>query len=168
MAEIGVSADVLGKCRLVSSLAGAPMFWLSGRITKRFGVNGVMAMSLLSYIFRFLIYATITNPWYALPAEVMRGMTFASFWASATCHVWNIAPTGLTATMLGILNAMYGGLGQSMGSLVGGILCRKVGISRTFTLCAWADATILVFFMIYQCIYLSRQLNGNQKIDRKK
>ena len=117
--EIGATGKHFGIFRLVSSLAGAPMFWLSGHMTKVIGVDGVMTLSLLSYTIRFLIYGRISNPWNALPAEILRGITFASFWAGATYHVYNISPTGLTATMLGVLNAMYCGLGQSLGSLLG-------------------------------------------------
>lgn len=120
-AELGASGRCIGVCRLVSSLAGAPMFWLSGQVTKAIGVNGVLTLSLVSYLLRFLIYASIQNPWHALPAEVLRGVTFATFWAGSTYHVYNVSPVGLTATMLGILNALYAGLGQSLGSLIGKI-----------------------------------------------
>jgi len=43
----------------VSSLAGGPTFWLSGPISRRIGVNGVMAVTLLAFAVRFLIYATM-------------------------------------------------------------------------------------------------------------
>ena len=59
----GNSGNVLGVCRLVSSLAGGPMFWISGDISKRIGVNGVLTWSLTSYVLRFIIYASIKNPW---------------------------------------------------------------------------------------------------------
>ena len=49
----------MGICRLVSSLAGGPTFWLSGPISRRIGVNGVMAVTLLAFAVRFLIYATM-------------------------------------------------------------------------------------------------------------
>ena len=53
--EIGTTSDQIGICRLVSSISGAPMFWLSGNLTKAIGVDGVMTMSLLSYCLRFFI-----------------------------------------------------------------------------------------------------------------
>lgn len=128
------------------------MFWLSGRLTKAIGVDGVMTMSLLSYTLRFLIYSKATTIWQALPAEILRGVTFASFWAGATYHVYNVSPLGLTATMLGVLNGMYGGLGQSLGSLLGGALSKQFGISKAFTYCARADAVVLGLFIIYQLV----------------
>ena len=59
----GNSGNVLGVCRLLSSLAGGPMFWISGAISKRIGVNGVLTWSFTSYVLRFIIYASIKNPW---------------------------------------------------------------------------------------------------------
>lgn len=96
----GAKGRTLGVMRLCSSLAGGPMFWISGEIIKLIGVNGVMNMSLLSYILRFAIYASVQNAWFALPAEVLRGFSFAMFWSGATYYVYGISPKGLTATMV--------------------------------------------------------------------
>lgn len=96
----GAKGRTLGVMRLCSSLAGGPMFWISGEIIKLIGVNGVMNMSLLSYILRFAIYASVQNAWLALPAEVLRGFSFAMFWSGATYYVYGISPKGLTATMV--------------------------------------------------------------------
>jgi MFS family permease len=140
----------LGIMRLCSSLAGGPMFWISGEVIKLIGVNGVMNLSLLAYIIRFIIYATVKNAWFALPAEILRGFSFALFWSGATFYVYGISPKGLTATMLGTLNGMYGGLGQSLGSLIGGYLSKRYGISSTFKACAAIDLVIFVLYMLYQ------------------
>lgn len=140
------------------------MFWLSSNIIAKIGVNGIMTISLLSYTIRFIIYATIKNPYHAIPAEIMRGATFASFWAGATYHVYKIAPDGLSATFLGILNAMYAGLGQSMGSLLGGALSDKYGISNAFMAAAKFDAVALFGFTSYQLInhIKDKKKRGNQ------
>ena len=59
----GNSGNVLGVCRLLSSVAGGPMFWISGAISRKIGVNGVLTWSFTSYVLRFMIYASIKNPW---------------------------------------------------------------------------------------------------------
>jgi hypothetical protein len=77
--------------------------WLlraTGHITKRLSVMGVLILSLVSYVLRFFIYASIRSPWEGLPAEALRGMTFAAMWASSTYYAHRIAPRGLTATMV--------------------------------------------------------------------
>ena len=55
-----------------------------------------------------------------------------------------------THTQLGLLNGVYGGLGQSLGSLIGGDLVRKGGISSAFYQCAAVDAGLLGVFGLYQ------------------
>ena len=140
----------LGICRLFSSIAGGPMFYLSGQITKMIGINGVLTLSMISYVFRFFNYSMLVNPWQALPAEIMRGITFASFWSASTYYVYNASPKGLTATMLGLLNGVYGGLGQSIGSLIGGMLSKQMGLKKAFFTCGITDLVFLVIFLIYQ------------------
>ena len=93
-------SNILGTCRLASSMAGGPMFWLSNKIVQYLGVEGVLTLSLLSYVARFYTYALMKSAWHAFPAELLRGMTFAAFWSGATYYVYGISPAGLTATMV--------------------------------------------------------------------
>lgn len=150
ISEVGGRGDVLGLLRLASSVAGCPFFWLAGYFHRALGTNGVLGMTLLAYSVRLFNYAAIAKPIHALPAEIIRGASFAVFWTSMTSHVYEKSPAGLTATMLGLLNAMYAGLGQSLGSLIGGGLSKAMGISEAFYLCSSADIVILVVFALYR------------------
>ena len=106
ISEVGGSrGNCLGVCRLVSSLAGGPIFYLSGAITNKIGINNVLSLSLLSYVLRFMNYAIINNPWQALPAEVLRGVTFGLFWSASTYYIYNESPKALTASMLSLVPA---------------------------------------------------------------
>jgi hypothetical protein len=101
LAELDSSSrSIFGPLRLASSITGSAMFWISGLFIKNLGVNGVMVLSLISYILRFFIYGSVRNAWHALPAEMLRGLTFALFWSSATFYVYEISPKHLTATMV--------------------------------------------------------------------
>jgi hypothetical protein len=92
--------SAFGILRLASSLTGGPMFWVSGSIIKKLGVHGVFSLSLFAYVLRFIIYGSVSNIWYALPAEMLRGFTFALFWSASTFYVYEISPKHLTATMV--------------------------------------------------------------------
>lgn len=50
--ELGGTGSVLGVSRLVSSLAGIPMFYFAGDITKRMSIVGVLAAAMFSYCVR--------------------------------------------------------------------------------------------------------------------
>ena len=53
----GKKDNAIGICRLVSSLAGGPTFWLSGPISRKIGVNGVLSVTLLAFGLRFIMYS---------------------------------------------------------------------------------------------------------------
>jgi len=154
--EVGGTGVEMGFSRLVSSSAGVPMFWHSSWITEKLGVEKVYLLSLLSFVARFFIYASMKKPYHGLPAEALRGATFAAFWTSGTVYAHKISPPGMSTTMLMILNAMYGGLGQSAGALIGGKLQSKVGTVKTFLY----SGTFNLFFVIILMLYLSLK-NGS-------
>ena len=61
---------------------------------------------------------------------------------------------------LGLLNGIHGGLGQSIGSLIGGEMVRSMGISAAFNKCAVVDGSLLASFLLSQSVasaYLARQ-----------
>jgi len=152
MREVGGTGKDMGLSRLVSSIAGAPMFWFSGPLTRALGADRVIVLSLLSYVTRFLIYAFMRNPHHGLPAEALRGVTFAAFWSTCTIYAHRVSPPGLHATMLMFLNAMYGGLGQSLGAIIGGKLQHRVGTVRTFLYSAAVDLCFVCIVIVYLSI----------------
>jgi PPP family 3-phenylpropionic acid transporter len=107
MREVGGSGKEMGLSRLVSSVAGAPMFWFSGPLTEMLGADRVLSLSLLSYAVRFFIYAFMRNPYHGLPAEAMRGVTFAAFWSTSTIYAHRISPPGMSATMVRFPSVLY-------------------------------------------------------------
>lgn len=125
------------------------MFWFSGPLTKALGADRVLILSLTSYVVRFLIYANMKNPYHGLPAEALRGITFAAFWSTGTVYAHRVSPPGMQATMLMFLNAMYGGLGQSLGSIIGGKLQHRFGTVRTFLYAAAFDSCFVALVVLY-------------------
>jgi MFS family permease len=100
MREIGGGGKDMGLSRLISSLAGAPMFFFSGTLTELVGVDKVILLSLVTYGARFGIYALMTHPHHVFVAEALRGFTFGAFWSSSTLYASSIAPPGVRATMV--------------------------------------------------------------------
>jgi MFS family permease len=98
--EVGGGGKEMGLSRLISSLAGAPMFWFSGTLTELVGVDKVIMLSLATYGTRFGIYAFMTHPHHVFLAEALRGFTFGAFWSSSTFYACSIAAPGARATMV--------------------------------------------------------------------
>ena len=163
--EVGGTGKEMGISRLVSSLAGAPMFWFSGPLSKALGVDRVLVVSLLNYVLRFLIYSMMRNPYHGLPAEALRGLTFAAFWSSCTIYAHKVSPPGLHATMLMLLNALYGGLGQSLGAILGGKMQHAMGTVKTFYFAAAADAVFVLAVMFYLSVRTESNFRDPQPIE---
>lgn len=163
--EVGGTGKDMGLSRLVSSAAGAPMFWFSGSLVEALGADRVLVLTLLSYVTRFLIYAGMRHPWHGLPAEALRGVTFAAFWSTSTIYAHRVSPPGLHATMLMFLNAMYGGLGQSLGAIIGGHMQFNLGTVRTFLYLAIFDLCFVGLLISY--LYLWRDNSKSSFTDPK-
>lgn len=101
--EVGGTGRDMGLSRLVSSMAGAPMFWFSGPFTELLGADRVIVLSLLTYVVRYFNYAFMQTPLQGLPAEALRGVTFAAFWSTCTIYASRISPPGMQATMVRFL-----------------------------------------------------------------
>jgi PPP family 3-phenylpropionic acid transporter len=98
--EVGGGGKEMGLSRLISSLAGAPMFWFSGTLTELVGVDKVILLSLVTYGTRLGIYAFMTHPHHVFVAEALRGFAFGAFWSSSTFYACSIAAPGVRATMV--------------------------------------------------------------------
>ncbi|GMI00552.1 hypothetical protein TrVE_jg2449 [Triparma verrucosa] len=149
MREVGGTGKDMGISRFVSASAGVPMFWFSGRLTRNLGVQKVLIGTLASYAVRFTIYSRMKVPLGGLPAEFLRGATFALFWSTATIYTHKISPKGMSATLLTFMNAMYGGLGQSIGAIIGGKVQERVGTVRLFRYGATFDAAFVIVSATY-------------------
>lgn len=60
---------------------------------------------------------------------------------------------------LGLLNATYGGIGQSLGSLIGGSLSMRFGTAKAFLLYAGVDGLLLLAFGLFWGLHP----NGQQR-----
>lgn len=63
-----------------------------------------------------------------------------------------------------LLNAMYGGLGQSMGALIGGKLQSKYGTVKTFLYSGAADLCFVVLVVMYLNIRKASNFRNPQPI----
>ncbi|XP_055690284.1 major facilitator superfamily domain-containing protein 6 isoform X2 [Lutzomyia longipalpis] len=123
-----------------------PFFFLSGWILKKIGHVHAMSLVLLGFGVRFLLYSTLTNPWWVLPIELLNGITFGIFYSTMASYASIVAPPGTEATLQGLVGAVFEGVGVSMGSLIAGISFDKIGGSLTFR---WFGLGALVLLVVH-------------------
>lgn len=67
----------------------------------------------------------------------VQGLTFACGWSAACVLCMELAPTGLAATLQGLMASTYYGVGCGLGSLLGGLLLQaQLGWAGTWAISA--------------------------------
>lgn len=148
--ESGCSATNMGQSRLFSSFAGALMFWYSGVVTRRLGVQNVLFLSMICAGIRFSLLKRMDHPYYVYLVDFIRSTTYGAFWSSSTVYCSQIGPQNLRTTILLLLNGIYNGIGRSTGAIVGGKFQAVFGTNNLFLCCAWINyALAMVIGILY-------------------
>ena len=103
LTDIGPSQAnwVMGVTGVARCIAAFIMFGLSGKVIKTLGVLNTIHASLSIYMFAFVIFGVITNPWLAIVPEVIQGVAFAISMPAAILCFLDKSPNSLAATMQG-------------------------------------------------------------------
>jgi len=121
-------------CMIVSEV---PFFYYSGSLMKRFGLMKILGFALVCIFLRQAWNAILENAWLLLPGELLHGITFSVANAAIVDHCNRIAPEGLGMTVQSLQLAIYGGLGQGGGALIGGMVIRAYGVVVLFAASAY-------------------------------
>ena len=141
----------MGQSRLLSSCAGAVMFWYSGCITQYLGVQNILISSMVCAGVRFSLLKRMDHSYYVYLVDFIRSTTYGAFWSSSTIYASQIGPPNLRGTILLLLNGIYNGIGRSVGAIVGGIFQAKFGSNNLFMCCARINyAFALIMGVLYK------------------
>mmetsp|Transcript_11396 Transcript_11396/g.24157 ORF Transcript_11396/g.24157 Transcript_11396/m.24157 type:complete len:505 (+) Transcript_11396:187-1701(+) len=157
--ESGCSTTHMGQSRLLSSVAGAVMFWYSGRVTKQLGVQNVLVLSMVCAGTRFALLKRMDHPYYIYIIDFIRGTTYGAFWSSSTFYASQIGPPSLRNTILILLNGIYNGIGRSTGAIVGGKYQAVFGTNNLFLFCSWINCAVALVMGVLN--YYRRKTNSN-------
>ena len=116
----------------VGMVTSLPFLIFSGPITDMIGHMNVIALGMFAYFVRMLGYSLVTNPVYIYPFEALEGLTMALMMTSAVTYVASISTPTTIASVMGIMGALFFGVGKGAGSLFGGIIMSYFGADMTF------------------------------------
>ena len=149
---LGGTAIVMGTATACKSIMDVLGFFLAGRIIDTLGHLNTVTISLIAYIGAFISYSYITEPWYAVPIEVLHAGAYALVWSASVSYLNKAAPAGSSATVQGILQGVYWGLGTGGGTIVGGYVSYVFGFRSTFRGFAVVTAVVLTMFLTTQLV----------------
>lgn len=114
---------------MVTSL---PFLVFSGPITDLVGHINVIVVGMLAYAVRMVGYSFLQDPAHVYPYEALEGLTMALMMTSAVTYVARISSPKTVASVMGVMGALFFGVGKGSGSLFGGMLMSVIGARNTF------------------------------------
>jgi PPP family 3-phenylpropionic acid transporter len=116
-------------------LSEIPVMLYSGRLVSRFGLERMLAFSFVIYAVRCVLYAFMPAPIWALPINLLNGLSFGLFWVCSVMYVSHMAPDSLRATSQTLLTAVLS-LANVVGAPFGGYIFDHSGPSSLFLIYA--------------------------------
>lgn len=128
----------------INCFAEVSLYVISDRLITHLGHTRVIYLAAAGFALRCLWYSFLTNPWYALPLEVMPGITNALAWVAMLSYVNEISTTDNSSTHQSILYGFYRGLGYGCGEVLGGVMINFVRSGNAFKVFASGAVCVLV------------------------
>ena len=138
----------------VGMVTSLPFLVFSGPITDVIGHMNVIIVGMLAYTARLLGYSFITDPAYVYPFEALEGLTMALMMTSAVTYVAKISSPNTLASVMGLMGALFFGVGKGSGSLFGGLLMNAYGAPATFRTFAVTAFVCSIFYGFFQWLYV--------------
>ncbi len=111
------------------------------------------------YVVRFTGFSFLQNAWYILLLQLLHSVCFALFWAAAVAHTTHLAPKGLQATFLGILNGLFFGIAGGSSGVFGGMVYNHFGGRNLFR----GYAIICAVWTLFLILHLIERNNRAKK-----
>jgi hypothetical protein len=127
--SIGGPQMLMGLALLIQCSAETVLMIFSGRIINKMGTNFCFCLTFLAYGVRFALYSFLVNPWCVLAIEPVHSICFGLFYPAMTIRASELTPTGMHASVQGLLGTLYMNIGKLTGSTQFLILfCSDVGL----------------------------------------
>lgn len=148
LASLGGSARLLGLAYAVNALSEMPILAFGSRLLARFGSRRLIAVALVVYAARLLLYSLLAAPAWVLPIQLLHGLTYGVFLLGSVTLAHELAGKERAATAQGLLAAMSFGFGTLAGALVGGALLDLLGTVLLFRVAAAGMGVALLVFLL--------------------
>ncbi|BFZ14796.1 hypothetical protein BsWGS_17835 [Bradybaena similaris] len=167
LVDLGSGQITLGVCLLLYCVASVIILRCSRIVLHKLGQVKVMHLTLVAYAIRYLVLSFLTNPWMALPVEVLHGVTYSLFWAAASSTASMVAPPGTQASSQGLAGAMYWDLGRGMGIVLAGQLLQLFGARWTFRAYSLLCVSVLPVLWILDRAWPLKKTQDENRDDSK-
>lgn len=132
--DLGASGTQMGLAYALASLSELPVMALSPLVLRRWGAQRLLASAGILYALRMAIYIAAPTPGWAVAAQLLHGLCFASLWIAGVVEVQRLAPAGLAVTAQSLFGMAVVGVASALASAVGGSIYQTLGAANLFRL----------------------------------
>ena len=158
------SKIIMGLSILVACSTEVMMFPVSNTVIKFLRGNLIaVTLAFATYVIRFAGFSLLQNAWYILLLQLLHSVCFALFWNATVYHTSDLAPPGMQATLLGIMNGVFFGIAGGFSSVVGGIIYKHFGGRNMFRGYAIICAVWTIFLILHVLERKKRGKLGSRK-----
>ena len=157
--DLGAPPSLFGISSAVDHLSETLTYFFIDNLLQMFSHVQIIYAGLLINFVRFLLIATLKNPWLILPLDLLQGFSHAGVWAALTSYLSKAAPKGYKAAVQGILQGFYYGLGRAVGAIGGGVFAHYFGTNFAFRLYGFGSVPVFLIMFVVVTFYNRRQQN---------
>lgn len=152
--ELEAPSTLIGLTFSIASISCFPFLIFSFKVIRILGGEwNTIIVGCFSYVIRFVAFAYIENPWYAIPINSLQSLGFGLAIVTFILYVKNVANPYIFTTMISIMNGTFFGLGFIAANIIGGQIYHTYKGSTLFAsfgTLAGVWTLILIFFRISQ------------------
>lgn len=165
--DLGSQEVTMGLCVSIGAFAETPMLVFSGKLVRKLGNGGVVALSLFVLSLRLLYYGFLWTPWAVLPAEITNAFTHTALWYAVLSYDEFNQGSAMDRSVRSILSSFYFGLGFSVGSLLSGFVFQVYGAQVLYWAASVISVSWCIVYSVFQCCLPKKEKVRYIKLLRK-
>ncbi|XP_022085352.1 major facilitator superfamily domain-containing protein 6-like [Acanthaster planci] len=157
--ELGGTSILLGAAILVFTLADILTSFCTVWIVKKAGYHIPLVVGIVGYCLVYLSYALLSRPGWVVVIEIIHGASYAVTLNTMTSFLASSVALVSQASVQGLLNGIYWGLGPAAGTALFGFLVDVIGPTLSFYI-------LTLVCVVYGLVFLVWNRNELPLIDR--
>ena len=133
--KLGATSGLIGSVWSLGTISELPVMFFGAFLLRRLGIKRMLSLAYGMLAVRFLLYAVMPSPGWALLIAPLHFFTFGLYWVAAVMYVNQMAPEGLKTTAQSLM-AAEGGLASMLGAPLSGFLYDRFGGGTLFAVSA--------------------------------